>query len=174
MIRLRWSLHLNPRGPGFRKLNTSFLSELEYVNQIKTTIQETYDEYKNDESVHPSLLWEMIKLKIREKSLRYCKNKTKQAKQREIYVEETIQLPDYKSFNIRTVTHHLWDLLTMYQSLRHWLILKKKKERWFFFGHVIDLRIYMVMAFWGTQTKPISLFIKTKEILFCATIFLII
>ena len=53
-------------------------------------IQETYDEYKNDESVYPSLLWEMIKLKVREKSLRYSKIKTKQAKQREIYVEQTI------------------------------------------------------------------------------------
>ena len=35
------------------------------------------------ESVKPSLLWEMIKLKVREKS-------PKQAKQREIYVEQTI------------------------------------------------------------------------------------
>ena len=63
---------------------------MEYINQIKTTIQETYDEYKNDELVNPSLLWEMIKLKVREKSLRYSKNKTKQAKQCEVYVEQTI------------------------------------------------------------------------------------
>ena len=32
----------------------------------------------------------MIKLKVREKSFRYSKNKTKQAKQREMYVEQTI------------------------------------------------------------------------------------
>ena len=44
MITLRLSLHSNPRGAGLWKLNTSFLTELEYVNQIKTTIQETYDE----------------------------------------------------------------------------------------------------------------------------------
>ena len=90
MITLHLSLHSNPRGPGFWKLNTYFLTELEYINQIKTTIQETYDEYKNHELVNPSLLWEMIKLKVREKSLRYSKNKTKQAKQREVYVEQTI------------------------------------------------------------------------------------
>ena len=90
MITLRLSLHSNPRGPGFWKLNTSFLTELENVNQIKTTIQETNDEYKNDKSVNPSLLWKMIKLKVREKSLRYPRNKTKQAKQREMYVEQTI------------------------------------------------------------------------------------
>ena len=32
----------------------------------------------------------MIKPKVREKSLRYSQNKTKQAKQREIYLEQTI------------------------------------------------------------------------------------
>ena len=80
MTTLCLSLHSNLRGPGFWKLNTSFLTELDYVNQIKTTIQETLDEYKNDESVNPSLLWEMIKLKVRERSLRYSKSKTKQAR----------------------------------------------------------------------------------------------
>jgi len=40
-----------------------------YVNQIKTTIQETLDEYREDDSVSPTLLWEMVKLKVREKSL---------------------------------------------------------------------------------------------------------
>ena len=44
MITLRISLPSNPRGPGFWKLNTSSLTELEYINQIKTTIQEIYDE----------------------------------------------------------------------------------------------------------------------------------
>ena len=75
MIMLRLSLHSNPLGLGFWKLNTSFLTELDYVNQIKATIRETYDEYKNDESVNPSLLWEMIKLEVHEKSLRYSKKK---------------------------------------------------------------------------------------------------
>ena len=35
MIDIRIAVHLNPRGPGFWKLNTSFLNEIEYVNQIK-------------------------------------------------------------------------------------------------------------------------------------------
>lgn len=90
MITLSLSLHSNPRGPGFWKLNTSFLTELDYVNQIKTTIQETRDEYKNDESVNPVLLWEMIKLKVREKSIHYSKNKMKQTRHRETNLEQTI------------------------------------------------------------------------------------
>jgi len=44
VITLSLLLHSNPRGPGFWKLNTSFLTEIDYVNQIKRTIQETRDE----------------------------------------------------------------------------------------------------------------------------------
>ena len=43
MITLQISLHSNTRGRGFWKLNTSFLSETEYVNQIKSTIAQTID-----------------------------------------------------------------------------------------------------------------------------------
>ena len=39
MITLNFSLHSNSRGPGFWKLNTSFLTEIDYVNQIKSVIQ---------------------------------------------------------------------------------------------------------------------------------------
>ena len=59
------------RGPGFWKLNTSFLTEIDYVNQIRTVIKDTEEEYKNDRSVNDALMWEMIKLKIREHSLKY-------------------------------------------------------------------------------------------------------
>ena len=60
---------------GFWKLNTSFLSETEYINQIKTTIEGVKDEYQNEKSVNASLLWETIKLKVREQSLRCAKTK---------------------------------------------------------------------------------------------------
>ena len=60
MVTIQIALHTNPRGPGFWKLNTSFLSETEYINQIKTTIEGVKDEYQ---LVNVSLLWEMIKLK---------------------------------------------------------------------------------------------------------------
>ena len=72
MITINTALHSNPRGPGFWKMNTSFLTDVNYVNQIRTTIREVLSEYENDTSVNPSLLWEMIKLKIREQSLKYA------------------------------------------------------------------------------------------------------
>ena len=46
------------------KLNTFLLSDIEYVNLVKASIQETADEYKSDATVNPTLLWEMIKLKV--------------------------------------------------------------------------------------------------------------
>jgi len=44
-------------------LNTYFLADINYVNQIRTTIQQVRIEYENDDSISPDLLWEMMKLK---------------------------------------------------------------------------------------------------------------
>ena len=66
------------------------------------------------------------------------------------------------------------DYVPKLTPLAHFQKKEKKKKNAAFFCHVINLRIYMVMAFSGTQAKLISQFNKTKEILFCATIFLII
>ena len=63
LIDLRVAFHSNSRGPGFWKLNTSFLSELDYVNQIRTVIKETLEEYRSDDAVNDALLWEVLKLK---------------------------------------------------------------------------------------------------------------
>ena len=35
---------------------------MEYINQVKTTIEGVKDEYQDDKSVNVSLLWKMIKL----------------------------------------------------------------------------------------------------------------
>ena len=65
MIALIISLHSNQRGNGFWKLNTSLLSDEDYVKLIKSTIHQTKTCYVNDSTVSPALLWEMIKLKVR-------------------------------------------------------------------------------------------------------------
>ena len=65
LIDVNFAQNSNARGPGFWKLNTSFLNEIEYVNQNRTVIEETHNEYLRDNTVNNALLWEMIKLKIR-------------------------------------------------------------------------------------------------------------
>ena len=71
------ALHSNERGPGYWKLNTSFLSEIDFVNQIRSVIKNVHEEYKHDNNVNPALLLEVIKLKIREQSSKYAANKKK-------------------------------------------------------------------------------------------------
>ena len=83
MITLNVALHSNPRSKGFWKLNTSLLSEMKYVQEIKTTIESTVSQYKDDTSVNPVLLWEMIKLKVRGKSISYAAYKSVATKKRE-------------------------------------------------------------------------------------------
>ena len=92
MVTIQIALHTNPRGPGFWKLNTSFLSETEYINQIKTTIEGVKDEYQNDKLVKVSLLWEMIKLKVREQTLRYVKTKKAKMLREEEELEKKINI----------------------------------------------------------------------------------
>ena len=92
MISLRLSIHSNHREPGFWKLNTSLLSDIEYVNLVKATIQETVDEYKSDATVNPALLWEMIKLKVREKSIYSATSKKAATKKKEVELEKKIAM----------------------------------------------------------------------------------
>jgi len=75
MITLSLSLHSNPRGIGFWKLNASLLSDTCYLDKIKAAIENTVNEYENDETVNPILLWEMVNLKVREKSISYAAKK---------------------------------------------------------------------------------------------------
>ena len=53
------------------------MSEVDYVNAIKLTITETVNQYENDEAVDEVLLWEMLKLEIRDASMKYSKAKMK-------------------------------------------------------------------------------------------------
>ena len=92
LITIRAALHSNQRGPGYWKLNTSFLSDANYVNQIRTTIKKVTDEYVNDDNVNPALMWEMIKLKIREQSIKYAKDRRTKTSRREEEIEKAINV----------------------------------------------------------------------------------
>ena len=111
----------NPRGPGFWKLNTSFLSEDNYVTKIKNTIQETKNEYANNSSVSPALLWEMIKLKIRETSLNYAKQRKKERADQTEELEKTITTLE-RTLEDKNIEGQLSEQLLD--------VLKSKKERY--------------------------------------------
>jgi len=82
--------HFNPRGPGFWKFNSALLSEVDYVNAVKQTIAERASEYESDEEVDEVLLWEMIKVKIRDASIRYSKVRMKRMKNEEANIKSAL------------------------------------------------------------------------------------
>ena len=90
MITIKIYLHSNARGRGFSKLNSSFLADIEYVNQIKAVINQTRNEYEKDDSVNPNLLWEMVKMKVREESLKYGVTKKRKISRKEEEIEKSI------------------------------------------------------------------------------------
>ena len=90
IVTIKVALHSNPKGLGFWKLNTSFLTETEYINQIRATIEEVQNEYRNDQSINADLLWEMIKLKVRERTIKYAKAKKAKISRKEEELERAI------------------------------------------------------------------------------------
>ena len=57
LISINLATHSNQRGPGYWKLNTSLLSDNDYVNRIRMTVKDVNDEYSYDASVNPALKW---------------------------------------------------------------------------------------------------------------------
>ena len=90
MITVTISITTNPRGPGFWKLNTNFLTESEYVKLIRKTIQDVSKEYKDHREVDKILLWDVIKMEIRAASTKYAKAKKSHTRQKEYILGKDI------------------------------------------------------------------------------------
>ena len=83
MILLSIALHHNHRGRGLWRLNTSLLKDEEYIEQIKIVIDQTRKAYELNDTVNPALLWDVIKMKVREKSVSYAASKNSRIKMHE-------------------------------------------------------------------------------------------
>ena len=90
MITVKISTTTNPRGPGFWKLNTNFLTESEYVDLIRKTIKDVSKEYKDHREVDTIPLWDVIKMEIRAASIKYAKAKKSHTRQKEHILEKDI------------------------------------------------------------------------------------
>ena len=62
------------------------------MNQIRKAIQEVLVEYEDDDDVNPTLLWEMIKLEVREQSLKYAAGKKAKLNRKEEELERRINV----------------------------------------------------------------------------------
>ena len=90
LITIHLASSSNPRGPGFWKLNTSFLLDSEYIELIKKTIDEVAEEYRNNDDVDAILLWDTMKMQIRSSSLKYAREKKAKIKSKENTLDSDI------------------------------------------------------------------------------------
>ena len=67
------------RGPGYWKLNNSFLEDSDYITLINNTVDSCIRKF-NNQSVKHSLLWELCKLEIKSQSTTYAIQKSKHKK----------------------------------------------------------------------------------------------
>ena len=68
-IKIEIDLVEDMRGRGFWKLNCSYLTNSQYIAEIKEVIQKTREDNKD---ISDALVWEMIKLNVRGKSIDIC------------------------------------------------------------------------------------------------------
>ena len=85
------------RGKGYWKLNSSVLSDDKYQHLINCLIDK-YSERLNDCNIDIRLLWDSLKVEIRDTTIYFCKNKSKQSreitKKLEDELENKIKLRD--------------------------------------------------------------------------------
>ena len=182
LISLSLSIHLNRRRTSFWKLNTSLLSDLEYVKLIKATIQETVDEYKNDTTVSPALLWEMIKLKVREKSICYGKSKKAKMTRKEEELEKNIATLEKQIDNSninKSISNHIKEKIRSLKDEWEQIIehrtrgaIVRSKSRWYNEGEkntkyflTLEKRLFKQGTISQLKTKDTDFITSDKEIL---------
>jgi len=94
-IFLKIRLNKEKRGPGLWRLNTAYLSDQDYMDGVKNSILDVNLEYKNT-TISKQLLWELIKKRIKEFSIGFCKQKAIQMKGNLIYLEKRLLELDQK------------------------------------------------------------------------------
>jgi exonuclease III len=82
------------RGPGYWKLNTSILREENYVNIIRGVISDTISEYNNMTDIDKSMIWELIKIRVKEFSIQYCCDRGKRRENEIRFLESKIVMLD--------------------------------------------------------------------------------
>ena len=95
------------RGPGTCKFNNTLLEDQDYIDLINFIYPRTLEKYKDVES--KQLLWEVIKMELRAKTMSYSKRKRAELKMREIVLQHNLDELDYKICNDADLNPHILD-----------------------------------------------------------------
>ena len=85
------------RGPGTWKFNNSLLEDDDFKEQITFYYPQIHEKYADVKD--KQLLWELIKMEIRMKAIRYSKEKRYKLKKRELTLQKELQDLDDKICN---------------------------------------------------------------------------
>ena len=88
------------KGRGLWRLNTSFLSEEQYITGILEEKEHWYDEFSN--ITDPNLKWELIKYKIRQYSIKYGKLKAQRISKEEEELEVKLKTLEVRRDSLDT------------------------------------------------------------------------
>ena len=81
------------------------------MNEVKKVIKDTINQYKKDKNVDDSLLWEMVKMNIRESSIKYGARKKKYQETKQILLEEQISVLEKELENADASNEEKFDKL---------------------------------------------------------------
>ena len=95
------------RGPGTWKFNNTLFEDQDYLDLINFIYPRTLEIYKDVES--KQLLWELIKMELRAKTISYSKKKRAEVKKRGIIVQHNLHELDYKICNDADLNPHILD-----------------------------------------------------------------
>ncbi len=94
LIELTFKLNGPKRGPGIWKLNTSFLEDNKYKDEIKNIIDTEWKKLESHQDL--ALRFDWVKHKIREYSIKYGKLKAKLNREKENNLLDTLSVLDKK------------------------------------------------------------------------------
>ena len=80
IISIKLNLHVYCRGPGYFKINNSYLLEQEYQSCIRASISEIAN---INREANPNTLWEIIKGSIRDETIKYASKINRKKKEQE-------------------------------------------------------------------------------------------
>ena len=83
------SVEKQPTGPSHWKFNSSLLEDPEYINPIKNNVPSWLVEFS--EVLDKGLLWDLIKYKIRQVTLKYSKTKARERRSRLWEIENKLK-----------------------------------------------------------------------------------
>ena len=123
LVTLQINITKQKRGPGIYKINTNLFRDHNYVNLIIDTIEKTKIEYKN---LNANLLWEMIKITVRDKSQQYSKSRDKEKRDESLKMEADLKELERKFSNNMNDTTIINKISNLQKNIEIQLIEKTK------------------------------------------------